>query len=92
MKKSCLGQLTRDPHDKDPFKKKQQLTVSGSLFKEKDVEKKLQKAHSEARALEEAIETFIDNQASKALFNEKLRRAQVVAKALESFIDQKARK
>jgi len=56
--KLCQEQLTRDPHDKDPFRKKQQLAVSESFFKEKDVEQKLRKAHLDA----EALTAFLDKQ------------------------------
>jgi hypothetical protein len=55
LRKTCQEQLTRDPHDKDPFKKKQQMALSESFFKEKDVEKKLRQAHLDAVAVKEAI-------------------------------------
>jgi hypothetical protein len=61
--KLCQGQLTRDPQDKDPFRKKQQLAVASGLFKEKNVEQKIHKAHVEAVAFQEALEAFIDEKA-----------------------------
>lgn len=58
-KKEVQEQVTKDPHDKDPFTTKFKGTIAGFGKDRKEDDKKLKKAVSESIAMEKAIDDYL---------------------------------
>jgi hypothetical protein len=59
MTEQAQEQVTKNPHDKDPFTTKFKGTVTGGKDRREDDRKKLEKAVRESSALQKTVETLL---------------------------------